>query len=135
LLCYYRRCRTCHRTISTSNDFQAKLLIETFGQLAVDRDGDNLITEIDFVISAIIDGISLDIAKSVFRLFDKNKNGYLDQTEMGQVNGKLSRLYFDDHKVNVLYINMYLNVLRSVKKFSEFKIKRRKTCFLSFLIN
>jgi hypothetical protein len=135
LLCYYRRCRTCYRTISTSNDFKAKLLIENFGHLAVDRDGDNLITEIDFVISAIIDGIPLDVAKSAFRLFDKNKNGYLDETELREVNGKLARLYFDDHKVNVLNITLYLNILGSVKKFYEFKIKTRRACFLRFFIN
>ena len=77
------------------NRLLSEVLVENFGTLAVDRDGDYLITENDFAISARLNGSSEDVARSAFRLLDKNKNGYLDNTELTSANEMLTRLYFD----------------------------------------
>ena len=86
--------------ISKMVNLKEMVLIENFGHLAVDRDNDNLITIQDFLISSRINGIREDVARSAFRLYDKNKNGYLDNTELTNVNAKFTRLYFENHKVN-----------------------------------
>lgn len=75
-------------------------MVENFGHLAIDRNYDHLITIEDFIYSARINGIQEDVAKSAFRSFDKNKNGYLDNTELTNANAKLGRLYFESHNVN-----------------------------------
>jgi Ca2+-binding EF-hand superfamily protein len=82
------------------NNIPEIILVENFGHLAIDRNHDNLITIEDFVISARINGIQEDVAKSAFRSYDKNKNGYLDNTELINANTKLGRLYFESHNVN-----------------------------------
>lgn len=79
---------------------KAAVLQENFGHLAVDRNNDNLITESDFVISARANGSSEDTARSAFRRFDRNRNGYLDNTELSNVNSHLTRLYFDGYGPN-----------------------------------
>ena len=93
------------------NRLLSEVLVENFGTLAVDRDGDYLITENDFAISAKLNGSSEDVARSAFRLLDNNKNGYLDNTELTSANKMLTRLYFDgftNTPVNIRFIQDYI---------------------------
>ena len=75
---------------------EKSLIKKLFGPLATDRNGDGLITEEDFMIGARRLGwgeIGADIARSAFRLFDKNGNGYLDSEDIAYAYHHLNRLY------------------------------------------
>ena len=66
------------------------------GALAQDLNGDGLITEIDFVLGARMRGwgpVGEDVARSAFRAFDKNRNGYLDVEDVKRAYGYMHRLY------------------------------------------
>ena len=75
---------------------EKSLITELFGPLATDRNGDGLITEEDFMIGARRLGwgeIGADVARSAFRLYDKNGNGYLDSEDIAYAYHHLNRLY------------------------------------------
>ena len=66
------------------------------GALAQDVNGDGLITERDFVLGARMRGWGLvgeDVARSAFRAYDKNHNGYLDANDVNRAYGYIHRLY------------------------------------------
>jgi len=68
-----------------------------FGPLAIDRNGDGLITVEDFIIGARQLGwgkLGEDVVKSAFRLYDKNHNGYLDNEDIEYAYSHLNRLYY-----------------------------------------
>ena len=66
------------------------------GPLARDFNHDGLITEADFAIGARSMGwgaIGESVARSAFRYYDKNRNGYLDVQDAHGAYGHLHRLY------------------------------------------
>ena len=66
------------------------------GPLANDYNRDGLITESDFAIGARSRGWGYtgeDVARSAFRSYDRNHNGYLDSNDANRAYGYLDRLY------------------------------------------
>ena len=66
------------------------------GHLAHDYNGDGLITEADFVLGARMRGwgpIGEDVARSAFRSYDKNRNGFLDAHDVNGAYTYIYRLY------------------------------------------
>ena len=66
------------------------------GELTQDVNQDGLITEADFVLGARMRGwgpLGEDVARSAFRSYDRNRNGYLDVNDINRAYGYLYRLY------------------------------------------
>ena len=66
------------------------------GTFAADYNRDGLITEADFAIGARSrgwGGIGEEIARSAFRYYDTNRNGYLDPYDTNQAYSYMGRLY------------------------------------------